>query len=190
MTRDPSTAVGSRETLPVTADKRILVIAGPNGAGKTTFATEFLPNEADCPIFVNADLIAAGLSPFRSSLVAVQSARLMLRQIDEHTRQGRSFAFETTLSGRRHARRIPIWQEQGYRVKLFFLRLPTPEAAIARVAQRVAEGGHDVPEPVVRRRFAAGWRNFGRIYRDLVDSWAVYDNSGDVPIRVAEGSRE
>ena len=174
----------------MTANKKIFVIAGPNGAGKTTFATEFLPNEAACPVFVNADLIAAGLSPFRSGLVTVQAAKLMLKQIDEHTRQGRSFAFETTLSGRRHARRIPRWQEQGYRVKLFFLRLPTPETAIARVAQRVSEGGHDVPEAVVRRRFHAGWRNFERVYRDLVDAWAVYDNSGDVPILVAEGSRE
>ena len=173
----------------MTADKRIFVIAGPNGAGKTTFATEFLPNEADCPIFVNADLIAAGLSPFRSDLVTVQAARLMLKQIDEHARQGRSFAFETTLSGRRHARRIPQWQEQGYRVKLFFLRLPTEETAIARVAQRVSEGGHDVPQAVVRRRFYAGWRNFERIYRDLVDAWAVYDNSGDVPLLIAEGNR-
>ena len=173
-----------------TADKRILVIAGPNGAGKTTFATEFLPHEADCPVFVNADLIAAGLSPFHSGLVAVQAARLMLRQIDEHARRGCSFAFETTLSGRRYARRISRWQEQGYRVKLFYLRLPTPEAAIARVAQRVSEGGHDVPEPVVRRRFRAGWRNFEHIYRDLVDAWAVYDNSGDVPMLVAEESRE
>ena len=169
--------------------KRILVIAGPNGAGKTTFATEFLPNEADCQVFVNADLIAAGLSPFRSDHAAVQAARLMLRQIDEHARRGRSFAFETTLSGRRHARRIPLWQERGYRVKLFFLRLPTPEVAIARVAQRVSEGGHDVPEPVIRRRFHAGWRNFEGIYRDLVDAWAVYDNSGDVPILVSQGRR-
>ena len=166
------------------------MIAGPNGAGKTTFATEFLPNEADCPLFVNADLIAAGLSPFGSGLVAIEAARLMLRQIDEHARCGRSFAFETTLSGRRHARRIPRWQEQGYRVKLFFLRLPTPETAIARVARRVSEGGHDVPEPVIRRRFDAGWRNFEGIYRDLVDAWAVYDNSGDVPKLVAEGRRE
>lgn len=170
-------------------DKRIFVIAGPNGAGKTTFATEFLPNEADCPMFVNADLIAAGLSPFRSDLVAVQAARLMLRQIDGHARCGRSFAFETTLNGRRHARRIPGWREQGYRVKLFFLRLPTPEAAIARVAQRVSEGGHDVPESVIRRRFRAGWRNFENVYRDLVDAWAVYDNSGDAPMLVAEGKR-
>ena len=169
--------------------KRILIIAGPNGAGKTTFAAEFLPNEADCPVFVNADLIAAGLSPFRPDQVAVQAARLMLRQIDAHARCGRSFAFETTLSGRRHARRIPGWREQGYRVNLFFLRLPTPEAAIARVERRVSEGGHDVPEPVIRRRFHAGWRNFEEIYRELVDAWAVYDNSGDVPMRVAEGSR-
>lgn len=171
-------------------DKRIFVIAGPNGAGKTTFATEYLPNEADCPLFVNADLIAAGLSPFGTTLVDAQAARLMLRQIDEYARRRRSFAFETTLSGRRHARRIPHWQEQGYRVKLLFLRLPTPEVAIDRVARRVAEGGHDVPERVIRRRFDAGWRNFEQIYRDLVDAWAVYDNSGDVPILVAEGRRE
>ena len=173
----------------MTAERRILVIAGPNGAGKTTFAAEFLPNEADCPIFVNADLIAAGLSPFRASQVAVQAARLMLREMEEHSRRGRSFAFETTLSGRCHARRISRWQERGYKVKLFFLRLPTPEAAVARVAQRVTEGGHGVPEPVIRRRFDAGWRNFEQIYRDLVDAWAVYDNSGDVPGLVADGSR-
>ena len=174
----------------MTADKKIFVIAGPNGAGKTTFATEFLPNEADCPVFVNADLIAAGLSPFHPGLLAIEAGRLMVRQIREHARQGHSFAFETTLSGRSYANRIPRWQEQGYRVKLFFLRLPTPEAAIARVAQRVSEGGHEVPEPIVRRRFDAGWRNFERVYRDLADAWAVYDNSGDVPILVAEGSRE
>ena len=172
-----------------TVDKRLFVIAGPNGAGKTTFATEFLPNEADCPIFVNADLIAAGLSPFGSSLVAFEAARLMLRQIDEHARCGRSFAFETTLSGRRHAHRILGWREPGYRVKLFFLRLPTPEAAITRVARRVSEGGHDVPEAVIRRRFDAGWRNFEDIYRDLVDAWAVYDNSAEVPLLVAEGGQ-
>jgi len=127
-----------------TAGKRILVIAGPNGAGKTAFAREFLPNEARCPVFVNADLIAAGLSPFGAGSVAVQAGRLMARQIHEHVRVGASFAFETTLSGRGYTRRIPRWRERGYRVKLFFLRLPSPEAAIARVAQRVAEGGHGV----------------------------------------------
>ena len=170
----------------MTASKRILIIAGPNGAGKTTFATEFLPNEANCPIFINADLIASGLSPFRPELVAIQAAKLMLKEIHEHVRRGESFAFETTLSGRGYARWIPRWQKQGYRVKLFFLRLPTPEMAIARVRQRVVEGGHDVPESVIRRRFYAGWRNFEAIYRDLVDEWTVYDNSGDIPVLLAE----
>ena len=170
--------------------KRIFVVAGPNGAGKTTFATEFLPNEADCPIFVNADLIAAGLSPFGPARVTVEAGRLVLRQIEAHARQGHSFAFETTLSGRGYARRIVGWRRQGYRVKLFFLRLPTPEAATMRVAQRVSEGGHDVPEAVIRRRFHAGWRNFERVYRDLVDTWAVYDTSDYVPRLLEEGSRE
>ena len=172
------------------ADKRILVIAGPNGAGKTTFAREFLPREADCPLFVNADLIAAGLNPFGAGSVAMRAGRLMAKEIREHVRLGNSFAFETTLSGRGYARQIPSWQEMGYRVKLFFLRLPTPERAMGRVAQRVAEGGHDVPEQVIRRRFAAGWYNFEHLYRDLVDEWALYDNSGVAPELLAEGSRE
>ena len=170
-------------------EKRIFMIAGPNGAGKTTFATEFLPNEADCPLFINADVIAAGLNPSDPHLVGFQAGRLMLQQIREHVQQGESFAFETTLSGRVYARRIPLWREQGYRVKLFFLRLPTPEMAIGRVAQRVLEGGHDVPEAVIRKRFDAGWRNFEQIYQGLVDGWALYDNSGDEPKRLAEESR-
>ena len=150
----------------MTRSRRILIIAGPNGAGKTTFALEFLPNEANCPVFVNADLIAAGLSPFRPDLAAVRAGRLMLQQIDEHVRRGDSFAFETTLSGRGHARRIPRWRTMGYRVKLLFLRLPTPETAIARVAHRVSGGGHDVPNPLIILRFSKGWRNFENVYRD------------------------
>ena len=148
-----------------TSEKRIFIIAGPNGAGKTTFATEFLPHEADCPLFINADIIAAELNPSELNLVAFQAGRRMLEQIREHVLKGESFAFETTLSGRGYARRIPRWREQGYRVKLFFLQLPTPEMAIGRVAQRVLEGGHDVPEAVLRRRFDAGQRNFEGIYR-------------------------
>ena len=171
-----------------TGGKRFFVVAGPNGAGKTTFATEFLPRKPTAQS--SSTRIAAGLSPFRPGRVAVEAGRLVLRQIDTHARQGRSFAFETTLSGRGHARRIARWREQGYRVKLFFLRLPASEAAIARVAQRVSEGGHDVPEAVIRRRFHAGWSNFERIYRDLVDAWAVYDSSDYVPILLDEGSRE
>ncbi len=166
---------------------KILIIAGPNGAGKTTFATEFLPNEADCLAFVNADSIAAGLSPFRPSSVALRAGRLMIETIRRYAARGESFAFETTLSGRGHARSIPLWREWGYRVELFFLRLPTPEMAISRVRQRVSEGGHDISEAVVRRRFRAGWRNFETVYRDLVDEWAIYDNSGTAPILLAKG---
>ena len=169
--------------------KRILIIAGPNGAGKTTFATEFLPNEADCPIFVNADLIAAGLSPFKPDLAAIRAGRLMLGQIREHARKGDSFSFETTLSGRGYSRMIPVWQAQGYQVKLFFLRLPTPELAIARVKQRVSEGGHNVPDTIIRRRFHSGLRNFELIYRDMVDEWALYDNSGTAPVLISEMSQ-
>ena len=173
----------------MTVSKRILIIAGPNGAGKSTFATEFLPREASCPIFVNADLISAGLSPFRPDLVAVRAGRIMLSRIHEHVARGESFAFETALSGRSYAKFIPRWQRLGYRVTLFFLRLPTAEAAVARVRQRVIEGGHAVPEQVVRRRFHAGWRYWEHIYRGLVDEWAEYDTSGDPPVLLAKESR-
>ncbi len=159
--------------------KRILIIAGPNGAGKTMFATEFLPNEANCPTFINADLIAAGLSPFRPEAAAVGAGRLMLNLMRDYVKRGESFAFETTLSGRGYVRSIRYWQERGYHVELFFLRLRTAEMAIERVKQRVLEGGHDVPERVIRRRFQAGWQNFQNIYRDLVDDWEIYDHSGD-----------
>lgn len=164
------------------SDKTILIIAGPNGAGKTTFAEEFLPNEAQCPIFVNADLIAKGLAPFSPETAAVKAGRLMLEAIAEHEAKGESFAFETTLSGLSYARRIPQWQAQGYHVTLLFLSLPSAEMAMARVAERVRQGGHAVPDAVVRRRFAAGWKNFNEIYQKLVDAWALYDNSGDEPV--------
>lgn len=167
-------------------NKRIMIIAGPNGAGKTTFAREFLPNEADCRNFVNADLIAAGLSPFAPELAACKAGRLMLEAISEHARRGESFAFETTLSGLTYAQMIPAWQADGYSVTLIFLSLPNAEMALARVAGRVAQGGHNVPEVIVRRRFAAGIRNFDR-YKLLVNGWQLYDNSGTPPILQEEG---
>lgn len=171
------------------AGKRILILAGPNGAGKTTFAREFLPNEADCPVFVNSDLIAAGLSPFAPEASAIRAGRLMLAEIRGHVRAGRSFAFETTLAGVGFARLIPRWRKQGYRVKLIYLKLPAVELAISRVAARVLQGGHDVPTNVVRRRFTVGWRNFEQVYRALVDAWELYDNSGERPVRIAQGKR-
>jgi len=105
----------------------------------------------------------------------------MLSEIDEAVTQGESFAFETTLSGLGYRQRIRDWRAQGYRVSLFFLRLADVETAISRVALRVRQGGHDIPEDVIRRRFAAGLRNFETIYKPEVDSWALYDNSGDEP---------
>jgi predicted ABC-type ATPase len=170
--------------------KRIVIIAGPNGAGKTTFAVEFLPNEAGTPIFVNADLIASGLSPFAPDAAVVKAGKLMLQAIAEHEAKGESFAFETTLAGRMYARRIPRWQAAGYHVSLIFLALPSPEIAIARVKERVRQGGHDVPEVDVRRRFVAGKRNFEDIYRHLVDAWSLFDNSGRVPVLLDWGEKK
>lgn len=158
--------------------KRILIIAGPNGAGKTTFATEFLPHEAGHLAFVNADLIAQGLSPFQPSLANFRAGRIMVEMIREYVRRGESFAFETTLSGLNYARWIPRWREQGYHVTLIFLWLASLEIALDRIRQRVEKGGHDVPENVVRRRFRAGWSNFRLVYSHLVDEIVVYDNSG------------
>ena len=162
--------------------KKIIIIAGPNGAGKTTFARSFLPAEAQCPRFINADLIAAGLSPFAPEAAAIKAGKLMLKEIDDAVTNEGSFAFETTLAGLAYVQHIRRWRESGYHVKLFFLRLPTAEAAIARVAARVRQGGHNIPEDVVRRRFDAGLRNLDRAYKAAVDAWAVYDNSGEQPI--------
>ena len=156
-------------------DKRIIIFAGPNGAGKTTFAREILPNEANTLTFINADLLAAGLDPLQPDRAAFRAGRMMLEMIDACVQKGENFAFETTLSGRGYARMIPRWQEQGYWVTLIFLRVSSPEVAIERVRQRVQEGGHDVPEDVIRRRFDASRHNFEHIYRDLVDEAIIYN---------------
>jgi predicted ABC-type ATPase len=155
--------------------KKILVIAGPNGAGKTTFARSFLPAEAGCLRFINADLIAAGLSPFAPEAAAVRAGRLMLEEIADCARRGESFAFETTLAGLGYLAHIRLWRAQGYHVSLYFLELPSADFAVARVAQRVRQGGHHIPEEVVRRRFAAGLRNLEQAYKPAVDAWARYD---------------
>ena len=164
------------------AERKVIIIAGPNGAGKTTFAREFLPNEAGCPQFLNADLIAAGLAPFAPESAALPAARLMLAELERHFQTGQSFAFETTLSGRAYLRHIARWRAAGYRVELIFLRLASADEAVARVAQRVKQGGHHIPEAVIRRRFAGGLDNLSRHYAPAVDAWALYDNSGEEPI--------
>ncbi len=168
--------------------KRIVIIAGPNGAGKTTFAREFLPTDAGLPNFVNADLIAAGLSPFAPDLAAFKAGRLMLETIAAHVRLSESFSFETTLSGQAYAQKIPNWRAAEYVVKLIFLSLPNVEIAIERVATRVKQGGHNVPASVIRRRFTLGANNFER-YKLLVDSWQLYANSDTPTVPIAEGPR-
>ncbi len=162
-------------------NKRIIIIAGPNGAGKTTFAKEFLPNEANCLHFVNADLIAAGLSPFIPEAAAVKAGKLMLKVIDEHIAKQESFVFETTLAGKSYARKITHWQSLGYHVSLLFLKLHNVEMAIDRVSERVKQGGHFIAEDVIKRRYLAGWNNFHNLYTPLVDAWVVYDNSNAQP---------
>jgi predicted ABC-type ATPase len=169
--------------------KRIIIIAGPNGAGKTTFAKDYLLREGNCPNFINADLIAAGLSPFDPAGSAMFAGRLMLREMRRYLNQGKSFALETTLSGRTYARQIPKWQLVGYRVELIYLKLPSIRMALARVKARVAQGGHPVASAVVRRRFRIGWSNFEDVYRPLVDSWELYDNSGGTPVLLADGGK-
>ena len=163
---------------------KIIIIAGPNGAGKTTFARTFLPREAQCLRFINADLIAAGLSPFAPEVEALKAGRLMIKEIEDCVKHGESFAFETTLAGLSYVGRIRQWRSLGYIVSLYFLSLPTPETAISRVAERVRQGGHAIPEAVIRRRFAAGLHNFETIYTQEVDIWAKFNNVGDQPILI------
>lgn len=170
--------------------KKVMIIAGPNGAGKTTFARSFLPVEAHCPRFINADLIAAGLAPFAPETAAIKAGRLMLAEIAECTAHGHSFAVETTLSGLTYLRQIRQWREQGYHISLFFLALPSADVAVARVAERVKQGGHHIPEDVIRRRFAAGRHHFDHHYRPLVHAWALYDNSGIAPDLLSWGENE
>ncbi len=163
----------------------VYIIAGPNGAGKTTFARDFLPQYADCPNFINADLIAQGLSPFVPENAAFRAGRLMLGEIEMLAKQQVDFGFETTLSGRGHLPLIRHLKSQGYRIHLFFLWVPGVNLTLSRIKGRVAEGGHNVPEPDVRRRFERTITNFLNHYRNLADIWFLYDNSAKPPSIIA-----
>ena len=156
--------------------KTLYIIAGCNGAGKTTAAYTILPDIWQCQEFVNADEIARGLSPFNPESVAIQAGRLMLERIEILLEQGVSFAIETTLATRSYVQLVRKAQAKGYCVQLLFFWLNSPEVAIQRVARRVAEGGHDIPKEVIKRRYYAGIRNFFDLYKDIVDSWMVVDN--------------
>jgi predicted ABC-type ATPase len=165
--------------------KNIYIIAGPNGSGKTTFAREFLPDYVKCPNFVNADLIAQGLAPFEPRAAAIKAGKLVLRQIHDFAKSNVDFAFETTLSGKSYAKLLSHLKAKGYSLHLFFLWVSNSELAIARIKDRVREGGHNVPTEDVRRRFYRGICNFFKLYEALLDSWLLFDNSESKPVLIA-----
>lgn len=170
------------------ARPRVCVLAGPNGAGKTTSAAPLVRDQLGITTFVNADAIAQGLSAFDPGAAAVAAGRIMLEQMRTLAHAGADFAFETTLASRSFAPWLEeLRSNRGYELMLVFVWLPAPELSIARVADRVRAGGHDVPEPTIRRRFSRGIANFVRLYQPLVDSFWCYDNSEASPRLVAEG---
>lgn len=173
----------------VARGKRIIILAGPNGAGKTTFAASYLSGEVNIARFINADRIAASLAETAPELVALKAGRLMLEEIASCVRDGESFAFETTLSGLSYLPHIRRWRQKGYRVTLMFLSLPSADLAVERVAVRVEQGGHDIPEEVIRRRFASGLDNFHHRYKGEVDDWMLYDNADVEPVPLDVGER-
>ena len=155
----------------------VIIIAGPNGAGKSTTAPYLLKDLLGVTEFVNADVIAQGLSAFATEAVAFQAGRIMLNRLHQLANNRRNFAFETTLSTRSYAGFLRQLKVKGYRVYLIYLWLPTPEMSIARVAERVRNGGHYVPDDVVHRRYQRGLNNFFNLYKPLADQWRFYDNA-------------
>ena len=164
----------------------IYLIAGCNGAGKTTFAKSFLPHEAKCLNFLNADLIAQGIAPLNARAAAIKAGRLLLAEFHEFVARHETFAFESTLSGTTYVRHLKAAKRQGFRLYVYYLWLPNPDMAIARVHDRVKLGGHDVPEADVRRRYPRSLQHFIRDYAPLADRWAVWDNQTSPPKFLAE----
>lgn len=163
----------------------LFIVAGPNGAGKTTYVRDFLPQEMRCREFVNADLIAAGLSPFAAEQAAFEAGRIMLTRLRELAGKREDFSFETTLSGRAYAPLLNEFRAAGYRIRLDFLWIPHLGITRQRVKQRVSKGGHNIPEEVQQRRFHLGIRNLAELYRPL-HWWRLYDNTGQQPHLVAQ----
>ena len=169
---------------------RVYVVAGPNGSGKTTFAKEFLPSYAQCEHFVNADLIAAGLEPFAPEKAALKAGKLVLTQIVEFADKKVDFAFESTLSGLAYAPFLQKLKLQGYEIHIFFLWIPSEILAMARIRERVKQGGHNVPSADVKRRYKKSIENFRLRYKTLADYWFIIDNSTEAPSIVAQGAKQ
>lgn len=173
-----------------TSAPSLVILAGPNGAGKSTAAPDLLQDTLDVTEFVNADMIAQGLSAFEPERMALAAGRIMLRRLRDLARQRVSFAFETTLSSRSFAPWIRELLQTGYTFHLVFLWLPSVDFAIQRVANRVRLGGHDIPEDTIRRRYLAGLRHFFALYQPLATSWRLYDNSSPTGSRLIASGRQ
>lgn len=169
---------------------QVIILAGPNGSGKTTAAPALLQNSINIDDFVNADTIAQGLSAFQPEKAAIQAGRVMLKRIEELSKERNNFAFETTLASRIFAPKIQLLKTQGYQFHLIFLWLNSPELAIMRVKERIKLGGHSVPEEIIRRRYKSGLNNFFSLYRPLADSWRLYNNSDLLSLIVSGGDNE
>lgn len=165
--------------------KKIYIIAGCNGAGKTTASLTILPEFMQCEEYINADEIARGLSPFHPERVPIEAGKLMIQRIADLMQKGETFAVETTLSTHSYVNLIKRAHKAGYKVELIFLWLSSSDVAVKRVAKRVSEGGHNIPEDVIRRRYSAGIRNLIETYSQIVDRWILIDNNS-TSIVVAE----
>lgn len=158
----------------------LYIIAGPNGAGKTTSAESLLPGVLNCIEFVNADLIARGISPYNPESVAIQAGRIMINRMYELKDAGVDFVIETTLSTLSYAGFVKECKKKGYTIVLVFVWLNHPEIAKDRVKQRVKKGGHNIPENVIERRYYKGVKNLNKIFLPLCEEWVIADNSNDV----------
>ena len=167
--------------------KNLYIIAGCNGAGKTTASYTVLPDILNCQEFVNADEIARGLSPFQPEKVSIQAGRLMLARVKDLLEVEEDFAIETTLATKIYVNLIKQAQQKGHQVTLLFFWLNSPDLAAQRVKNRVQEGGHNIPEAVIRRRYESGLQHFFTLYRPVVDSWVFVDNSGESYRVITEG---
>ena len=170
-------------------DKNLYIISGCNGAGKTTASYTVLPEILHCKEFVNADEIAKGLSPFNPESVAIEAGRLMLKRIDELLEKDETFSIETTLATKSYISLVRKAQAKGYSVKVLFFWLNSPELAMMRVAERVANGGHNIPEEIIRRRYVAGISNLFNLFAKEVDSWVIFDNSENPRKQIASGGK-